>query len=387
MKKKIFTFLFAIVASMTSLNAEIIASVHIGELFYNLSTESGTAEVTSHYSDAYSGNITIPSSVEYESTSYQVTRIGEKAFEWCKDLSSVTIPSSVISIGNDAFLCSGLQSIIIANSVTKIGKSAFEFCNKLVSITLPNNLEVLEERMFSSCSNLTSVTIPNGVTSIGDDAFQWCENMSSITIPNSVISIGNDAFSSSGLQSITIPNSVISIGESAFEECASLTSATLPNSVTSIGGAAFAGCVQLTSVVLPSNITVIEGGMFSGCAKLVSVTIPNSVTRVEAFAFYACPSLAEIRNYGETPANAYSTTFFDGVNLSTCKLYVPKNSINLYKNAPVWKEFYLISAIEDVQAIEDAEADNARSAKVIIDGKVYINRGDKTYTLQGQEVK
>ena len=79
--------------------------------------------------------------------------------------------------------------------------------------------------------------------------------------------------------------------------------------------------------------------------------------------------------------------FADGVNLSTCKLYVPQQSINLYKNAPVWKDFYSISAVEDVQAIEETEADNIHSAKVIVDGKVYINRGDKTYTLQGQEVK
>lgn len=364
MKKKIFTFLFAMIASMASLNAEIIESVSIDGLFYNLSTESGTAEVTSHYSNAYSGNITIPLSVEYESTSFQVTRIGEKAFEWCKNLSSVTIPSSVVSIGNNAFLSSGLQSIIIPNSVSKIGKSAFDFCTKLTSIILPDNIVIIEESTFASCSSLTSITIPNGVTSIGEDAFNWCENLSSVTIPSSVISIGDWAFASCGLASITIPNSVTSIGESAFSGCASLTSATIPN-----------------------GITIIEEGLFSECEKLVSVTIPSSVTAIRAMAFYACPSLAEIRNYGVTPANAYTTAFADGVNLSTCKLYVPQQSINLYKNAPVWKDFYSISAVEDVQALEETEADNVRSPKVIVDGKVYINRGEKVYTLQGQEVK
>ena len=67
MKKKIFTFLFAIVAGMTSLNAEIIKRVSIGDIYYNLTTESRTAEVT--YEGAsyeYSGDITIPASVEYE---------------------------------------------------------------------------------------------------------------------------------------------------------------------------------------------------------------------------------------------------------------------------------------------------------------------------------
>ena len=138
--------------------------------------------------------------------------------------------------------------------------------------------------------------------------------------------------------------------------------------------------------MIPNSITTIETSLFYGCSKLESVTIPSSVTVVKSSAFKECTSLTKIYNYGTNPANAYSNVF-DGVNKSSCTLYVPKNSINLYKNAPVWKDFYSISAIEDVQAIDDVEADNVRSAKIIIDGKVYINRGDKVFTLQGQEVK
>ena len=122
MKKKIFTFLFAMIASMSSLNAEIIRDVRIGNIYYDLSTESKTAEVSGGVRDT----IIIPSSVEYESTVYSVTSIGESAFDDYSFLTAVTIPNSVTSIGNYAFSrCDALKSITIPNSVTRKKKSAF----------------------------------------------------------------------------------------------------------------------------------------------------------------------------------------------------------------------------------------------------------------------
>ena len=387
MKKKIFTFLFAIMAGMTSLNAETIFRVKIGDIYYNLSTDSRTAEVAEGGAPYPSTVVTIPSSVEYESNVYSVTSIGVSAFSdtgW----TGIIIPNSVTSIGDYAFhKCHNLQSITIPNSVTNIGKCAFQLCQKLESITLPNNIEILEEWVFSSCSCLVSITIPNSVKRIKREAFYSCTSLTSITIPDNVTSIGSSAFNScSSLASVTLSHGITEIDMGAFQDCSSLTSITIPNSVTSIGEYAFSGCSELTNVVLPTGITTIEEGVFSDCPKMVSITIPSSVTKVKGWILAGNTSLTEIRNYGETPANAFSSAF-DDVDKSSCKLYVPKNSINLYKSAPVWKEFYLISAIEDVQAIEDAEVDNVRSAKVIIDGKVYINRGDKVFTLQGQEVK
>ena len=185
---------------------------------------------------------------------------------------------------------------------------------------------------------------------------------------------------------MVIPNSVTAIERKAFQGCSGLTSIDIPSSVTILGGYAFGKCDNLTSVTIPNGITVLEEDLFWRCTKLESVTIPSTVTEIKSAVFKECTSLVKIYNYGTNPANAYSNAF-DGVNKSSCTLYVPKNSINLYKNASVWKDFYSISAIEDVQAIDDVEADNVRSAKIIIDGKVYINRGDKVFTLQGQEVK
>ena len=164
-------------------------------LCYNILSDN-TVELTWEAVETpYTGNIVIPSDVNYNSKRYDVVAIGDYAMvkvnsvddsgvkNWGGNskLSSVSLPSTILTIGNSAFWgCSGLTSITIPNSVTSIGNWAFQ-----------------------GCSGLTSITIPNTVTSIGGCAFLWCDNLTSITIPNSVIIIGEWAFNGcSGLTSV-----------------------------------------------------------------------------------------------------------------------------------------------------------------------------------------
>ena len=292
-------------------------------LYFNI--DSNTVSVTypsPYYYSPYNGytkptgNLVIPSSVTNNGTTYTVTTIGEYAFGYCYDLTSVTIPDSVTSIEEYAFeYCHNLTSVTIPNSVTSIGEWAFRSCTGLTSATIPNLITSIEEGSFYGCSGLTSVTIPNSVTSIGSSAFylctgltsvtipnsvtsigeyafEYCSNLTSITIPNSVTSIGNYVFSECcGLTSITIPDSVTSIGEGTFYECTGLTSVTIPNSVTSIENSAFYGCIGLTSVSIPNSVSSIGGWAFAYCSGLTSVTISNSVTSIEEFTFYYCSDL------------------------------------------------------------------------------------------------
>ena len=124
-----------------------------------------------------------------------LTSIENKAFGYCKSLTSVTIPNSVTSIGDYAFgYCDSLTSVIIPNSVTEIGTGAFCGCESLTSVTIPDSVIEIGNRAFCGCKSLTNVIIPNSVTSIGDKAFSYCKSLTSVIIPDSVASIGDKAF-------------------------------------------------------------------------------------------------------------------------------------------------------------------------------------------------
>ena len=310
-------------------------------------------------------SVTIPSSV---------TSIGDQAFSYCYGLTSVTIPSSVTSIGDYAFYCcNGLKSVTIPNSITSIGDWAFSFCSGLTSITIPTSVTSIGNGAFS-CSGLTSVAIPSSVVTIGANPFSSCDNLESIivdsdnqyycsvegvlfnkskdillsfpigketntyNIPSSVTSIGGGAFDCcNGLKSVTIPNSVTSIGNYAFYYCTGLISVTLPNSVTSIGDYAFHYCTGLISITIPNSVTSIGKSAFSGCFSLTTVTIPNSVISIGDYAFMGSDKLTEIYCSAVQPPVCDYQTFL--VVPTTCKVYVPKNSVEAYRAANCWNRF------------------------------------------------
>ena len=268
-----------------------------GGLTYKVTVKGKELAVIASESGEYSGAVVIPSSVNYNGTTYSVTSIGCEAFAYCNSLTSVVIGNSVTSIGERAFyVCSNLTIIEIPNSVTSIGRSAFEGCSGLTIIEIPNSVTIIGYEAFSWCTSLTSIEIPNSVTSIGNSAFEGCSSLTSIEIPNSVTNIGGQAFQScSSLTSVVIGNSVTSIGDYAFLNCSSLTSIEIGNSVTSIGNQAFQSCSSLTSIEIPNSVTSIGWSAFSSCSSLTSIEIGNSVTSIGKSAFNSCSSLTSIQ--------------------------------------------------------------------------------------------
>lgn len=145
--------------------------------------------------DIVDGHFTIPEGV---------TRIGDRAFSCCKNLTSITIPDGVTCIDDLAFYCcASLESVTIPGSVTSIGEYAFCCCWSLTNITIPDSVTSISDGLFEGCTSLTSVTITGSVTSIGDRAFFGCASLASVAILSSVTSIGHDAF-----YSCTSPTSV-----------------------------------------------------------------------------------------------------------------------------------------------------------------------------------
>ena len=167
----------------------------IGGFKYLLDSDTKTATLVPN-TEKYAGDVVIPESVKAkDGNDYKVTAFGDECFDYCFDLTSITIPSSVTSLGDVCFLCcSGLTSITIPSSVTSLGNSCFLGCSGLTSITISSSVTSLGKYCFSGCIGLTSVTIPSSVTSLGEYCFYGCKGFTSITMPSSVTSLGTYCF-------------------------------------------------------------------------------------------------------------------------------------------------------------------------------------------------
>ena len=272
-------------------------TAEINGIYYILVGKSRTAEVTSSPSNNYSGSITIPESVEYKGFTYQVTQIGEKAFYQCYNLTSVSIPNSVITIGN----------------------SAFSACFNLLSINLPNSIQDIGGHAFANCNNLASITLPDGITILHEGTFAYCKGLKSIKIPDTVTAL-----------ECTLTG--------VFYQCTALESIFLSSNTTSIGNVCFYKCTSLTSIVIPDKVTTIGSSAFYGCSNLNSVTIGKSVTNIYSKAFAECKSLESVVCMAENAPTANSNAFENSY-IEHVTLYVPENSVDKYKTQEPWNKF------------------------------------------------
>ncbi|MBP5364481.1 MAG: leucine-rich repeat domain-containing protein [Bacteroidales bacterium] len=232
---------------------------------------------------------------------YVVKSISDFAFCYCKDLTSITIPKSVTSVGGAIsvdgatviynFLSSKLTDINVDNDNAYFSSTNGILFNK-------NKTEII-------CypkARKGAYIIPDGVVRIGDLAFCECYELSSITIPNGVIDIGPFAFMSCyGLTTVTIPDGVKNLGVHAFNGCKNLTSITLPGSINEIPMYCFSNC-EFTSITIPEGVKTIDSSAFWNCHKLASISIPESVIYVYKT---ICSGLLEYAEYLGNEKNPY----------------------------------------------------------------------------------
>ena len=296
----------------------------------------------------FSGDAVVPATVFDSGNEFNVTAIGESAFHGCTELTSVSIPNSVITIDRQAFYdCYSLASVTIPNSVVSIGHAAFGYNFNLTSLTLGSGLTNIGVSAFYGCNVLTEVTIPNGVTTIGNEAFRNCTAITALGIPSSVTSFGNNVFTDCrSLNTVTLgwttPLAIdttifefvnlaevklnIPVGTKAAYLAASVwnefnpigepgevflgekftdnginyivTKATTPYEVAVGSHTNFVGAATITASVTNSGnsfaVTSVGNNAFYGCTGLTAITIPNSVTSIGTGAFTFCPFLTSI---------------------------------------------------------------------------------------------
>lgn len=148
--------------------------------------------------------LVLPSSVLY---------IGNAAFS--HTIIDIVIPKNLIEIGESAFAWSYVKQIALPSSLTKLGKCAFEYCKELTNITLSPNLEVIEEGAFKNCAKLNHVYIPEGIKVLKKDCFSWCESLNEVRFPNSLEKIEEGAFTLCPLSTVVVSRNTI-IEEKAF---------------------------------------------------------------------------------------------------------------------------------------------------------------------------
>lgn len=242
--------------------------------------------------------------------------IQASAFRNCKKLQIVELPSTLKTIGDEAFGNCILDEMVIPISTTSISRSSFNSC-PLNRIIVEQGNEVYDSR--NNCNALIETstnTILQGSTNT--------------IIPNSIVAISDNAFFGTFISGINLPKSVTRIGSGVFGACKNLKSVTVPSSLISMGTAIFAYCEQLESVTFERGHTNIPEATFMYCTKLKEIYLPSTITEIGRNVFAVCDELQTIVCEAVIAPIVYDTTFgsYCGQNndYGTNVLYVPSSA-------------------------------------------------------------
>lgn len=306
-------------------------------IYYNI-IGNGRAEVTykSFSNPGYSGNVTIPLSVNYDSRKYNVMRIGDYAFRNCNVNVTYDYGLNISSIGQYAFFnVTFTGDFALPAGLQKVEKGAFAYSNIKGTLSVSEGgLEEIGDSAFARCQQLSELKFTDRLKRIGDYAFCGCNYIKQINLGGAIEYIGDDAFLSAGSpSSVSLGNSIKHIGKEAFRDV-SLTSVTIPASVEYIGSCAF-GYPYLYYVNYASNLPF-ERGVSLKTVTINSAKFMDSNPRIVEI--FGC----DVKNYvlGEgvtkIPDNAFSPVNLEGGMSAESKLesiVLPSSLISIGEQA------------------------------------------------------
>ena len=281
MKRLLFSSLLALMAI-----AGGAQTFTVDDLSYTV-TDADAKTVSVKKTDATTGELVIPSSVTYEEETYAVTAIENNGFAFT-GITSITIPSSILNVGNQAFNdCDVLTSITIEDSETPLGWNGgyyqpLWYVDANYTLYLGRDLTTEADQCYFG--RATNVVIGDKVTTINNHLFDGASRLASVTMGSGVTSIGAYAFQNSGTdesveeQSISLGANVETISSYAFHGCSKLTSLNLGTKLTAIPEEMLGGCTALTSITIPASVLSVGYQAFDNCDALTSITIEDSDT-------------------------------------------------------------------------------------------------------------
>lgn len=304
------------------------------------------------------------------------------AFGRCTTLEEVTFGENVTEIQPFEFiLCSSLKKVTINGTITSLAEKAFYRCEKLKTINLPEGLTTIGIRTFEFCKELESITFPSTLTMIDEYAFGTCESIKSLTIPASVGSLGLAAFTAcSSLKELTLEDGPYELrlthgegGNSGYftERPLEKVYVGRPINHPETGWAgyragAFSGIRTLKEAVVGEYVTELPVNEFMD-SGLTTISLSKNLAKIGNFALSGCSSLNSITCEAVTPPTC-GDNVFNTTDKKACKLYVPSGSVDSYKTANVWKEFFNIESGINAITIDGAQ-----------NGKVYNLKGQQVY--------
>ncbi|MBQ8866350.1 MAG: leucine-rich repeat protein [Bacteroidaceae bacterium] len=270
----------------------VATKLHLnGEEITDLVIPEGVTEIKNGFFYNFWENITsvtIPNSVK---------TIGGNAFQNWSKLTSASIGNSVKTIGYRAFEnCSALATVIIGDSVKTIEYEAFKKTG-LTSVTFPNSLELIGRNAFDGCSNLEAVTFGDSIKTILQNVFNGCEKLARVNTTN-IAALCNVAYTD-------VNSNPLRIAKHLYMNDEEVTELVIPEGVTQIAPFAFVDAKGITSLSIPNSVKSIGGTAFNGCTNLAYITWGNSVETIGDWAFDNCDSLKTMNvNSLETVLNS-----------------------------------------------------------------------------------
>lgn len=271
--------------------------------------------------------------------------VAPSMFSYSSKLKSVNLGKGVLTIGNEAFISTALDTITWSPVVNYISKSAFTN-TKFTKLTIPGSVKTVHIEAFDNCRLLEELTLEDGVESLGQNSFRNCVALKGVTFPPSLRTVMTNCFNGcSDLGYCNTNEGLIKLDSYAFHNCTSLKELTFPSTVTTIGSYLFNGCSALESVVSHVHASEFGEKCFQNCKSLRRFESTDSVARLIYDCFADCENLEEFIAPEGSSVGRVCHRAFDGCKSLKSFPYLDKSQEigeNAFRNCEALVEMSLI---------------------------------------------